>query len=169
MSTLHPPRWPVGGALVGGELVALAVQVGKLSVGAEVEGNLLLQVPGRGGQATKGQRHSGQHREAHCVVPLQQWRATRGLGSGSPPSGDPPQGSHPCLSTRSRGNSPLPPPLGSSAGGGCLAGGDMALPGPAPTHLPDGLLHVPQGPLSLLKLAAGLLGGWRGWAVWEED
>lgn len=65
-----PPRWPMGGALVGGELVALAVQVGKLSVGTKVKGNLLLQVPGRGGQAGKGQPgrpepHSGQHRKAH--------------------------------------------------------------------------------------------------------
>lgn len=28
------------------------------------------------------------------------------------------------------------------------------------TRLPDGLLHLPQGPLSLLELVAGLLGGW---------
>lgn len=27
------------------------------------------------------------------------------------------------------------------------------------TPIPDGLLHVPQGPLSLLKFVAGLLGG----------
>lgn len=42
-------------ALVGGELVALAVQVSKLPVGAKVKRNLLLQVPGRGGGAVKGQ------------------------------------------------------------------------------------------------------------------
>lgn len=84
-----PARWPVGGALVGGKLVALAVQVGKLSIGAEVKRNLLLQVPGRGGQTVKGQLgtplpRSGQHREAHSSNggPLGGWaRAPHRLGT----------------------------------------------------------------------------------------
>jgi hypothetical protein len=53
-STRLCPAWaPWTGAgwdaLIGGELVALAVQVGELPVGAKVKRNLLLQVPGREG------------------------------------------------------------------------------------------------------------------------
>lgn len=43
-----------GNSLIGGELVALAVQVSELPVGAEVKGNLLLQVPAREGQVVRG-------------------------------------------------------------------------------------------------------------------
>lgn len=51
----HPSSLPMGDALIGGELVALAVQVGKLPVGAKIKGNLLLQIPKRGDQEVKGQ------------------------------------------------------------------------------------------------------------------
>ena len=64
-----PPRLSVGNALIGGELVALAVQVGKLAVGTKIKGNLLLQVPKRRGRELKEQLgtpqpDSGQHRKA---------------------------------------------------------------------------------------------------------
>ena len=33
----HPPHVPTGDALIGGELIALAVQVGELAVGAKIK------------------------------------------------------------------------------------------------------------------------------------
>lgn len=66
------------------------------------------------------------------------WAGLRLPATWGPPSGATQPGSSSCL-----GNHLSSPPLGSQ-----------------PALIPDGLLHVPQGPLGLLKLVAGLLGSW---------
>lgn len=59
--------------------------------------------------------------------------------------------------------SPSPPSLGSWAAGGHGAVEKWPCCDRMGTPIPDGFFHVLQGPLSLFKLVAGLLGSWWGW------